>query len=469
MVEELVKNPLSVLLGGIESGGGGESGGTDVSATTATEADVLNGKKFYKADGTFVEGNIQTVIPTLTDNVFTVEKGYVAEAKELTVPEAEAPTVDGNVVTIHAGYVPQEQTIETEGGGMEIYKCVDADGMTWWVVSGCGSSEANGRYYQGEDVKNDYGEIYKIYYQQNGSCSLEYDNYNGCWTLKSGGTTLYRNDNWDYYSGDPSQCVNWMTDAGIEPVPTVAKETTTGNGWKGLLYDNESKSVSSEIISLTYKYITPEIGKFYTKNGEIACEVAVLSDYMYRQSMTTVDDLSYNGTKPTIGTFQGIPCMIFDGTGAFYKNLPTALNSKFTFSIFRYIGASNDGNAMASIGKWNRRSCIEAFQNGYFYWYPDSVGPSTATSKEQWYTQTVTYDGNRFTAYINGENVGSYSISMNAVEPILCLGSNFDSSGVPGRDRYIVGYLGDCSIWNRVLTPFEIMYNHKRMMSMVTA
>ena len=91
--------------------GGGESSGTDVSATTATEADVLNGKMFYKADGTFVSGNIQNVTPTLTDNVFSVKKGYVSENKEMSVPEMDEPSVSKNVVTIKTGYNGAEKTV----------------------------------------------------------------------------------------------------------------------------------------------------------------------------------------------------------------------------------------------------------------------------------------------------------------------------------------------------------------------
>lgn len=117
----------------------GESGGVDVSDTTATESDVLTGAKFHKADGTLAEGNIKTVTaslsgnvvtvpagniakaqtltvaeagsPTVTENKVTIQKGYVPEQKTVTIPEASAPTVTDNKVTVHKGYIPEQKTL----------------------------------------------------------------------------------------------------------------------------------------------------------------------------------------------------------------------------------------------------------------------------------------------------------------------------------------------------------------------
>ena len=356
--------------------------------------------------------------------------------------------------------------METESGSMEIYKCVDADGLTWWIVSGCGSTEANGRYYEGDEIQNDYGTTAKTYYQKDGSCSLRYPmDY---WVLQSGSTVLYRDESWNYYDGDPSQCTSWVTDSGVEPVPTIAKETTTGNGWKGNLYDPETQTVSDEVTKLTYLYSTPKIGKFYTADAMVECGVLATNDYIYRSSMQSIEDFSYHGTEPTFGAFQGVPCMIFDGNGAFYKTLSTPLNSKFTISVFYY--GTNSCARVASIGKWARNACVEFFINGV-YTYPDSTGNglTDATYWDRWHTVTATYNGSHLKVYTDGVLAKTYYVTMNTISPIVCLGSNLTSGGIPGRDSYMYGYIGDYTIWNRAITDREIMYNHKRMMALVTA
>ena len=48
----MVLQPTIIVQGG---------GGTDVSDTTATEADVLDGEIFYKADGTQAEGTLEII------------------------------------------------------------------------------------------------------------------------------------------------------------------------------------------------------------------------------------------------------------------------------------------------------------------------------------------------------------------------------------------------------------------------
>lgn len=505
-------------------------GNVDLSFVTAGAGDILSGKVGTDKDGNPVNGTIATVTPSLSGNKFTVGKGYVSENKELTVaeakaptvsgnvvtvypgymgdqktveipkatatlsanvvtipagyhdkniltvPEAPSPTVDGNTVTIHAGYVPTEQTIETEGGSggsMEIYKCVEADGMTWWVVSGCGSIEANGRYYQGEDVKSDYGESYKIYYQKDGSCSLEYEYYDGRWVLKSGGTTLYRNDNWDYYNGDPSQCTSWITDSGVDPVPTIAKETTTGNGWEGKKYDTETGAVADTITELEYKYNPPKIGKFYTADGVILCEFPMITDYLYHPSVTEIGDLSVWGTQPKFGTWKGVPCMIFDGTGAFYKTFDSLISGDFTFSCFWYM-LDSSVQAIAAIGTWNPKADMELLYDGsnikFNCWqvYSSDVF-LTGNYFNAWYTMTVTYSASSrtFIMYLDGNEIGRRDGTPN-LDPKIAIGANFKTDGISARDGYMTGYIGDFSIWNRVLTAEEVLVKHKQMMSLVT-
>lgn len=88
----------------------GVEGGIDVSATTAVESDVLSTAKFYKADGSFVSGNIQTVSPRLSNNKFTVKKGYVSSDVEMTVPTV-TPSLDKNVFTVGKGYVEEQKTL----------------------------------------------------------------------------------------------------------------------------------------------------------------------------------------------------------------------------------------------------------------------------------------------------------------------------------------------------------------------
>lgn len=93
------------------------SGGADVSGVTATASDVLNTVTFVDSTGTLKPGLIATVEPSVTDNVFSVGKGYVSEATVLTVPLATEPSVAANVVTIHKGYNSEQKTIVIQEAG----------------------------------------------------------------------------------------------------------------------------------------------------------------------------------------------------------------------------------------------------------------------------------------------------------------------------------------------------------------
>jgi hypothetical protein len=86
----------------------------DLSFVTAAASDILAGKVGVDKDGNPVNGTIQTVTASLTDNVITVPAGY-HEEQTLTVTEAAAPTVSENVVTVPKGYntTKKEVTVGT--------------------------------------------------------------------------------------------------------------------------------------------------------------------------------------------------------------------------------------------------------------------------------------------------------------------------------------------------------------------
>lgn len=461
----------------------------DLSFVTAGAGDILSGKVGTDKDGNPVNGTIATVTPSLSGNKFTIGKGYVSENKELTVPEAQSPTVSGNTVTIHPGYVPTEQTIETEGGSMEIYKCVDADGMTWWVVSGCGSTEANGRYYQGEDVKSDYGESYKIYYQKDGSCSLEYEYYDGRWVLKSGGTTLYRNDNWDYYNGDPSQCVNWITDSGVEPVPTITKETTTGNGWRGKKYDMETDNISDTITNLTYTAQMPKIGKLYTSDGtfEISKKSGLLLyapcaeygkeiEYYAGAGMPAIT--YYYVSQDNFTTIKGVKCFQNPSPNKMAVNINFGELQGFTASCMFYTYNTSQPNYQAPVCFGSALSntagkdvtLLAAHLQGKIYIgdYVPEENLLIEHQTEKWSHIGITFDNaGNYVLYYNGvpyySDVADYKTKMFNYMTLCDFINNWNNGGT-----FFKGAVAEVKLWGKALTAAEIKAEADRCLAMVT-
>ena len=86
-------------------------GGVDLSFVTAGASDILSGKVGADAEGNPVEGTIETVTASLTDNVVTVPQGHIATEQTLTVAEMAEPSVSDNVVTIGKGYNKAEKTV----------------------------------------------------------------------------------------------------------------------------------------------------------------------------------------------------------------------------------------------------------------------------------------------------------------------------------------------------------------------
>lgn len=82
----------------------------DFTGVNVTPDKMLSGVVAINANGQKITGDIETVTPTLTDNVVTIPIGYISEQNTLTIPEAGEITVSDNTVTIPVGYIKSQRT-----------------------------------------------------------------------------------------------------------------------------------------------------------------------------------------------------------------------------------------------------------------------------------------------------------------------------------------------------------------------
>ena len=118
---------------------------TDYTGVNVTVNDMLEGIIAIDATGNKITGNIKTVTPTLSENVIEIEKGYIADATTLAVPEMEIIN-DGQTVFIPVGYNKTEQSISIKNG----IDTSDANATSYDIVEG------KSAYVKGEKV---YGMI----------------------------------------------------------------------------------------------------------------------------------------------------------------------------------------------------------------------------------------------------------------------------------------------------------------------
>lgn len=368
-------------------------------------------------------------------------------------------------------------SIETGSGSMEIYKCVDAEGMTWIVVSGAGSPEANGYYYRGDDIWS--GMMmgwYAQWYQKDESCILDYGSSNQ-WQLKSGSTVLYADESWSYYDGDPSQCTNWVVRSGVSPVPTLTTETTTGNGWTGRLYDPETGTIADTETELTYAYVPPKIGKYYTADGIIGCDVTAGGGLVFYAPLNTISNKAETGQSlmfdqtPQIETIEGVSAIAFDGSQGISCVSGYTFNTSCTVNVMLYQlnsveerafyvddGAGREHGAL-TLQQWGSAVAIGY---GGLAW---DVNDSTSTTISKWITLSLVCNRENGTsqAYKNGVLIGSknFVAATNLLETIY-LGKS-RSNG-----ERLNGYIAEVKVWNYVLSAEEIKAESDRCLAMVT-
>lgn len=106
---------FTTAVNSLEIGGGSD---IDFEGVNVTADALLSGAVAINASGAKVTGNIETVTPTLTNNTFTVSKGYVASNYEKSVPEASITETD-TTITVGVGYVAT-QRVFSKGGDIEL-------------------------------------------------------------------------------------------------------------------------------------------------------------------------------------------------------------------------------------------------------------------------------------------------------------------------------------------------------------
>ncbi|MBO5792453.1 MAG: hypothetical protein J6S54_08270 [Lentisphaeria bacterium] len=84
--------------------------GTFTADADATDYDIAEGRTAY-VNGRKLTGLMEKATATLSGNVVTIPRGFIAEAQTLTVPEAQAPTLSENTVTVYSGYIRETQTV----------------------------------------------------------------------------------------------------------------------------------------------------------------------------------------------------------------------------------------------------------------------------------------------------------------------------------------------------------------------
>lgn len=315
---------------------------TDLSFVTAAASDILAGKIGVDKYGNPVNGTIQTVTAVLVDNIVIVPAGY-HEATSLTVEEAAAPTVSGNIVTVNKGYQAAEKKITVGtakaaetitpgtadrvinadtylsgaltvkgdanliaeniadgveifgvpgthkggGGGGEFYKCAAVYGpydVKTVIISGCPTAEINGEYIPTEFSTEDWnGTQNPVYKHATANYYYFYEPNNwmtwGVGTDYTSDSLIYRGTAGSSYSWEDS---DWNTVDGMTGVYGSTTLDTdvpkTWDGYKAVLSGGVYSFEDTLTTGLTYSSTRPQELGVYNADASIKADW-LIEDY----------------------------------------------------------------------------------------------------------------------------------------------------------------------------------------------
>jgi hypothetical protein len=488
------------------------AGGVEIDFVTATANDILAGKVGADISGNPVYGNIQTVTATLTDNVVTVPKGNIAEAQTLTVETAKNATVSGNVVTIYKGYnagqytatVPKA-TSSVSGNVVTIpagyhdaatktvaemaEPSVSANVVTIPVgynkaqktktIAEAGQTTVSGNVvttppgYVKSERKTTVGTAKGASTITPGTA----DQTVAAGTYLSGALTVKGDAN--FTEENIADGVSMWGKVGkhkggssmeFYKCASVDTSAKTWTGYKAVLTDGVYSFEESVTSGLTYTAITPVIGRVYT--ADALCEIKKLFDgsliptegqvfYVpLAQASTTAETgqtLTPSGNV-TYSTVDGIPCAAFDGQSylSFQDDgLPIGATPR-TVSIWLKPTASMSDVVIFNYG------ADSSYQRFGLFLYDSrlvvGIGGGVSDYVEcnpfdlnKWYHIALTLSSNTVAFYVDGQSVGSITLSTTPNTTLSGTGYICHRNG-----EGFNGCVASCRIYDRVLSDDEI-------------
>lgn len=353
----------------------------------------------------------------------------------------------------------------------DYYKCAEVFGpkkVSCIVVSGAGSPDVNGRYFQSDIVMDGVDEIHKnenndfYLYRQNSMWYIAY--------------TMYAN--YAYYSTYSFDA--WNTDyEGEEPPPTVVKEQVTvdadvpktWDGYKAVLVDGVHTFESTVTTGLSYGTgFTPVIGTIYNSDATVivsrlwsGAEADLIAYFPF--STDTTDTIASFTPKDTQGA------TIVDGWLNFQSGETNYLRfdpisgaelTEFTVALKVKVYEYKYNGAVVLLG-----TSLNESQTSFFSFPSETelrLAGQTTNGNRITLTQgtiplntethiAITYNGGIYSIYINGVLSGNGSQPSWVWTRDLWLGGFYGYN----TDHSFAGAMRDLRIYNRALSQEEIV------------
>jgi hypothetical protein len=349
-----------------------------------------------------------------------------------------------------------------------------------WVRTPNGSfgSTVNGGYYYGPILSNTNGGPIYSTFQINGG-TIAYTHYNGSWLTKYG-TTVVNDGNWHLLTWvNSSNSMNFYVDGKFDG---TGASNISGVGWLDVIGQATSGYFIGDIASLQINqgkaFTASEVSQQYNaeyprfkSSRDISKEGLVLdldagnpNSYL---SGTTWTDLSGQGNNGTLNNGVGYTtdnggALKFDGSDD-YVNVSNVYNFDTSNALTIVCWAKSDTTTWSNYGFLvSRRNQFVmhpniSSQNVSYYVYTQndwqSVGV-TVPNIAQWNCYVYTYDGGTLRGYLNGILQSTATVGNNLASDTGDVYIGWDD-GVAGR--YLNGSIGGVKLYNKALTPQEVL------------